>query len=145
MRYFSLLTGIALFALFLYTGQWMEEYKKFHAENVTARMGIRANHIYLLFIALLNLMSFQVKKYKGKISNIISNVSRSLFVTAGILIAAGFFQENDGILENRMLSYFAVWTSLIALILSFIPVIITAFSREKKEKESPVEKIPAEV
>lgn len=95
----------------------MEVYfKPEHLNNLAMRMEVRANHIYILFIALLNMLSFTCsvsnekkwQKYTGTLSGM-------LLLLAGIVATFAFIYEHQGDLKNRYLTLASVILYLTAV------------------------------
>ena len=59
LKQLNLVFGLTLFVGFLVTGYYLQEFfKPEHLDDHVMRMQIRANHIYILLISLLNIVSF---------------------------------------------------------------------------------------
>ncbi|MFA4795648.1 hypothetical protein [Leptospira kirschneri] len=119
MRKLNLLTGAILLGIFLATGLYMKfVFRPEHLADTTARMEIRANHIYILFIALLNLLSFPFQTPSTTTLRKWSiGISRTMFVLAGILAVVAFFREHSGVLQGRIFTFSSVLLSLSAVLL----------------------------
>ena len=117
MKNMNLFFGLTLFVGFLATGYYMAEYfKPEHLDNHVMRMQIRANHIYILFISLLNIVSFKCDlKMNHNLSKYLNILFRMLLLIAGVIAIVAFFKEHTGNLGIRS------WT-LSAVILSVISV-----------------------
>ncbi len=79
-------------------------------------MQIRANHIYILFISLLNVVSFKCElKTKYNLSKYLDILFRILILTAGVIAVIAFLEKHTRNLNVR------IWT-LSAVILSLVSV-----------------------
>ena len=108
----NLYFGLVLFIGFLVTGYYMKEYfKPEHLDNHVVRMQIRANHIYILFVSLLNVVSFKCELRMKSLDILF----RTLILTAGVIAVIAFLKEHTGDLSVRS------WT-LLAVILSVASV-----------------------
>jgi hypothetical protein len=136
MRRINLVFGILLLLGFLGTGLYlMLVFKPAHLANLSARMEIRANHIYILFIALLNIFTYGIPaKLPGTFAYYSHSVFRGLLVVAGILAVAAFFNEHSGTLTNRKFTFYAVLLSLVA---AGIYLICLFLSRKSAVAEKP--------
>ncbi len=102
LRKINLYFGVLMFVVFLYTGYYMVSKIVPHYEsNQYLRMANRANHIYMLFIALLNIMIYGYNFRQGP--KRLENVIRILLLLAGIFSAIGFFLESLVSLSERMI------------------------------------------
>ncbi len=116
MRKLNLIFGLVLFLAFIGTGLYlMLVFKPQNMTNLPARMEIRANHIYILFIALLNMWAFAVKpKVAQKPVYTFEFLFRVFLMLAGALAVAAFFTEHNGTLTGRKFTFYAVVSSLSA-------------------------------
>ncbi|MDH5183443.1 MAG: hypothetical protein OEX12_06080 [Gammaproteobacteria bacterium] len=117
----NLLLGYGVFALlvFLYTGYTMEQgFPELYASDISIRYLYRANHIYLLFSALLILMyASSYDKSINPISNSLYAIVATVLIIAHIILIAAFFIEPQQASDNRPLSYYGVVITLTAVIL----------------------------
>lgn len=104
--------GLVLIGLFILTGQYLSrvEIPPGHEEGLY-RMMLRANHMYLLYVGLANILMgscrFQNKIYQ--------NLSSSLFLISGFTVVLAFILETDGHLENRIFSFITAINALIGI------------------------------
>lgn len=116
MKIINLIFGVLLLIVFLITGWYMKEVlKSEHLLDSTVRMELRANHIYILFISLLNILSFKVNLSESTISKYCNFIFRFLLVFAGLLAIAAFIYEHSGILEERIITFYQILFSLVAI------------------------------
>lgn len=125
MKKWNLWGGMLFFIVFLATGGWL-------VSNVSAsgddylHMAGRANHIYLLLIALLNIV-FGVADFRHQPSRLLSS-SRLVLLVSGVIAAIGFFTETDCSLNDRMLMPTAVG-------LAFLGVVLLLLNECKSKKQ----------
>lgn len=117
MKKINLYFGLVLFIVFLLTGQYMEYvFKPQHFDELVMRMQVRANHIYILFISLINILAFKcdltgeflLKKY-------MDFSFRILMIASGVLMVFAFFMENSGDMVNRNLTKNSAILSIAAI------------------------------
>ncbi len=114
MKKWNLWGGMVFFIVFLATGGWL-------VSNVSAsgddylHMAGRANHIYLLLIALLNIV-FGVADFRRQSNRLLSS-SRLLLFVSGVITAIGFFTETGRSLNDRMLMPTAVGLAFLGVAL----------------------------
>jgi hypothetical protein len=119
MKKLNLIVGLILLLIFLGTGyQLATQIKPVHFSNPIVRMEARANHIYILFIALLNILSFRNKTVAlGRGSILIEYFSRGLLIISGTFAVYAFVFEHTGNIEERQVTFLAVSTALISVAL----------------------------
>ena len=117
LRKTNLFFGLLLFLVFLATGYYMMQYfKPEHLDNHVMRMQIRANHIYILFIALLNVIAFKCElKMKHTMSKYLDSIFRMLLLLAGIISVVAFLKEHTGNLGVRSWTLSTVILSVTAV------------------------------
>jgi hypothetical protein len=135
MRRINLYFGLILSVIFLMTGYYLEEYfKPQHIDNLVLRMEIRANHIYILLISLLNIISFKCYFTTGKkLTNFLEPVFSLLLITAGIFAILAFMYDHHGTLENRDITLATMILSITAVV-TFLTNEITYLAGKKKRK-----------
>ena len=108
MNNINLVFGLLLFVVFLITGYYMKEYfKPEHLNNIEQRLQIRSNHIYILFVSLLNITISICRFDKTKKSIYYLDLSlRILIVFTGILAFLAFCFEHTGEIDNRIFNKF---------------------------------------
>lgn len=114
--------GITLLVGFLISGMYMALVsRKVHNSELNVRMEIRANHIYLLFTALLNLLLSRATKLNTHYVKVYwpQTVCGLLLAVAGLLSVLAFLMENNGNLQQRWFSFFSVLCSLIGVLLFY--------------------------
>ncbi len=119
LRKVNLIFGFVLLFTFFGTGLYMKSiFKPEHLSELTVRMEIRANHVYILFIALLNLFAFRAYSVSaGKFVVLLNTVSRALLLAAGCFAMAGFLWEHSGTLTGRSYTLLCAVASLSAALL----------------------------
>jgi len=131
MKKFLLAYGLIAFSVFLYSGYTMQEgFPEFYAEDKSIRFLFRANHIYLLFSALLILMYASVyNDSENKQSKILQIITATILIIANIILITAFFSEPQLASEIRPLSYYGVLTTLAGVTLA----VFSGFSRLDKK------------
>ncbi len=130
MRKLNLNFGLLLFVIFLLTGYYMEAYfKPAHIDNLTLRMEVRANHIYILFISLLNIMAFK-STFSGvkKFTVYLANTSGVLLIVSGLIALYAFMYDHSGNLIGRGETLTSIICALTAVGLFLINECIQALS-----------------
>ena len=80
------------------------------------RAQIRSNHIYVLLIASLNIISFKIKIDQNiKAKKIIDTIWRTSLIIAGIFFVLGFFMEHTGEISKRGLTLIGTIFTLISV------------------------------
>jgi len=123
---YNLYFGILLFIVFLLTGFYMEVYfKPSHLHDIEQRLQIRSNHIYTLFVSLLNITaSFCSANTTRRMLFYVDFGFRVSLICAGILAMMAFCFEHTGEISNRILTLFTVIFSLVSVcLLLFIKII----------------------
>ncbi|WP_160114587.1 hypothetical protein [Aquimarina sp. AU474] len=133
MKKINLYFGLTLFIGFLATGYYMAEYfKPEHLDNHVMRMQIRANHIYILFISLLNVVSFKCDlKINHKLSKYLDTLFRIFILIAGIVAVVAFLKEHTGNLGVRSWTLSAVTLSVVSVGLVLINELINIVVKKK--------------
>ena len=91
-------------------------FKPEHLDQHVMRMQIRANHIYILFVALLNVLAYKCDLTSAsKRSTGIDLGFRLLLLSAGVLSLVAFCTEHSGNLNLRTWTLFTVILSLAAI------------------------------
>jgi len=108
-----------MFVIFLLTGYYLEIYfKPEHLDNLTLRMEIRANHIYILFISFLNILAYKCNFTEIKKKVIYLEISfRILLITSGVMALYAFIYDHNGDLTGRNVTLTAVILSLLAVVI----------------------------
>lgn len=91
MRKMNLFCAVILLATFIGSGYVLMLGTAAFTTDYYLRLSNRANHVYLLLIALLNLLSFRTV-YSGRL-RWPENVSRALLAAGGVIEAFGFVFE----------------------------------------------------
>lgn len=134
MNKLNLYFGISLFIIFIITGYYMKEYfKPEHINDVEQRLQIRSNHIYILFIALLNIAVSvcQFEKSK-KLFYYLDFSFRTLIIISGIISILAFCFEHTGELKNRTFTLITVILSLASIGLLLLTEIMSHKNKNKK-------------
>ena len=91
-------------------------FKPNHLNDHLMRLQIRSNHIYILFVSLLNIISFKtVINGVDRISKTLNFSVRILLISSGILSVIAFMYEHTGVISNRILTLITVILSLTAV------------------------------
>jgi len=112
----------------------MEVYfKPQHIDNLTLRMEVRANHIYILFVSLLNIISFKcifdaIKKW----STYLEISFRMSLIASGIMALYAFRYNHHGDLTGRNETLTAVVLSLSAMAFFLTNMCIHYFSSKSQ-------------
>ncbi|MBL8018481.1 MAG: hypothetical protein JNM27_02350 [Leptospirales bacterium] len=129
MKNANLVFGLILLLVFLATGVYLKTiFKPEHLADLAMRMEIRANHVYILFIALLNILS--VDSYPESTQKVIrftTVASRTFLFAAGILAVVAFFTEHSGQLTGRLYTLCSAVGSLIGVGLFLISRTVARF------------------
>jgi len=127
LKQINIVFGLALFVGFLATGFYLKEFfKPEHLDNHVMRMQIRANHIYILLISLLNIVSFKCDlKSNSTFSKYLDYGFRTLLILSGILALVAFFKEHTGDLNERSWTLSTMIFALSAIGLLLINEVIT--------------------
>lgn len=139
MNNINLVFGLLLFVVFLITGYYMKEYfKPEHLNNIEQRLQIRSNHIYILFVSLLNITISICRFDKTKKSIYYLDLSlRILIVFTGILAFLAFCFEHTGEIDNRKQTLSTVILSLSSVGL----LLLTELINRRKNKKALQQKL----
>ena len=132
LKQLNLIFGLTLFIGFLATGYYMQEFfKPEHLDNYVMRMQIRANHIYILLIALLNIVSSKCNLKSGrKSSKYLEFWFRILLIISGLLAVVAFVKDHTGDLNQRSWTFYAILLSLSSVGLFLINEIINTSQKK---------------
>ena len=115
MRKLNFYFGLAFFAVFLFSGYYMVNHVlSEHSADMYLRMQNRANHVYLLFVALMNVMAYKCDYANA--SKWLENTSRGLLLLAGIGASVGFFIEATVGIDGRMIVPTAVGLTFLSVV-----------------------------
>lgn len=114
MRYlkkFHLYFGFFMFVLFTLTGQYMHrKYNHLIDMTLTERALFRAGHIYILFLALINIsLGSYLTIGKSKQAKILQLVGSFCIITSTFLITYSFFKELPTNQIERLISRFGIY------------------------------------
>lgn len=114
MKSWNLLFGLVFFVLFLLSGQYMRHvFTPAHLEDLVPRVQIRSNHIYLLFITLLNLVASRIAvQHRLSWQRYTELFFRAAIIFAGIFLLLGFWYEHNGDLLHRQWTRYGLFTTL---------------------------------
>ena len=117
----------------------MKEYfKPEHLNNIEQRLQIRSNHIYILFVSLLNITISICRFDKTKKSIYYLDLSlRILIVFTGILAFLAFCFEHTGEIDNRKQTLSTVILSLSSVGL----LLLTELINRRKNKKALQQKL----
>lgn len=112
MKRWNWYLGLVLLAIFLITGQYLRRVEiPLDQPEGLFRMMLRANHMYVLYVSIGNLLisrsRFRSKTFK--------QISRSLFLLSGIAVIFAFRLETDGDLEHRTFSFITALSAFIGI------------------------------
>lgn len=132
LKRINLIFGLLLFIVFLGTGYYMAEYfRPEHMDNLVMRMQIRANHIYILFIALLNIVAYRSNfSSNHKKTNVLEIVFRLFLILSGIFAVIAFLKEHTGDLSVRTWTLLTVILSVTAIGLLLLNELFNALRRK---------------
>ena len=119
MKKINLYFGLILFAVFLLSGYYLKAYfKPQHIAYLPLRMEIRANHIYILFLSFLNIISFKCELTQGKkVSSVLDSAFRVLLIVSGMVAIYAFMYDHNGDLIGRKVTLLAAVLSLSSIVL----------------------------
>jgi 4-hydroxybenzoate polyprenyltransferase len=118
MRIYNLYFGLILLIVFFASGYYLKEYfKPQNINHLSLRMEIRANHIYILFISLLNIISYKSELSKGKNWTVYLDISfRLLLMFSGLIAIYAFLFDHNGDLIGRKATLSSVVLSLSSIV-----------------------------
>ena len=127
----NLTFGIILLIGFFISGLYLKYYfKPNHLNQLLMRSQIRSNHIYVLLIASLNIISFKIKNdYKIKVQKIVGTIWRTSLIIAGIFFVFAFFMEHTGDIDKRGLTLIGTICTLISVGFFLLNEIIFQFKK----------------
>jgi hypothetical protein len=131
-HYMSLVSAVILFLIFIYTGLILEnEFVPKTIEMEPVRMMARADHIYIFYVACLNLVlglwDLNRESRQSSESILLQWASRLLLTASSVFPVISFFTQTRDTLTERTLNL----PGLIVLIGSMLCVIFVSF-REKQ-------------
>ena len=113
MKHINWYGGLLLLVLFAITGHYLRGVTIPADQNEDLfRMMLRANHIYILFVGLVNIMVSRSSFDKL----IFQNLTQSFFVMSGVFVVFAFILETDGDIEHRMFSFLTGISALSGII-----------------------------
>ena len=121
LRRINLYGGYIFLFFFIISGFYLYKNVK-NQEDDSIHMSGRANHIYLLFITIINFVYGKIHMPSGLLSLLV----RLLMILSGICAVIGFFKEICELVEERKLMPSSVAFSFISFILFLL--------NNKKEK-----------
>lgn len=133
LKKINLYFGLTLFIGFLITGYFMKTYfRPEFFDNHVVRMQIRSNHIYILFISLLNVVAFKCDlRLDHRSSRFLDSLSRLLLIASGILAVFAFLNEHTGDLSVRTLTLFTVILSVASVGMLLLNELIYLIKKKK--------------
>tara|TARA_Y100000739_G_scaffold131988_1_gene113760 strand:- start:250 stop:657 length:408 start_codon:yes stop_codon:yes gene_type:complete len=131
LKKLNLTFGIILLLGFFISGQYLKHYfKPNHLDQLLMRSQIRSNHIYVLLIASLNIISYKIKNdQKIKVQKIIDTIWRTSLIIAGIFFVFAFFMEHTGDIGKRGLTLIGTICTLISVGFFLLNEIIFQFKK----------------
>lgn len=132
----NLAFGIILLLGFLISGQYLKHYfKPNHLDQYLMRLQIRSSHIYILFIACLNIIAFKTKTdLKIKIQKTLNLTWRVCLIIAGLLFILAFLKEHTGEIKNRTLTLIGANLTLTSIGLFLLNETISHFKKYMTHK-----------
>ena len=133
MRKYNLYFGLILFVIFIISGYYLKEYfKPQNINNLTLRMEIRANHIYIIFISLLNIISYKSELSQGKNWTIyLEYAFRMLLMFSGLVAIYSFLFDHNGDLIGRKSTLLSVVLSLSSIVIFLANELIYKIEKTK--------------
>lgn len=118
LKRWNLISGLILFLAFVISGQYLSHvFTPDHMDELVQRAQIRSNHIYLLLIALLNLLASRIdSKVISPWQGYVDLFWRNFLILAGILLICGFWYEHDGDLLHRQWTRYGLFLTLGAVV-----------------------------
>lgn len=135
MKKLNLFFGLILLVSFLFSGYYMSEYfTPQNMDNIVQRTQIRSNHIYMLLISLLNIVSSRIEFSQGSKASAWMHVTFSLLlVSAGLLALPAFWYEHTGDIDNRILTFFSIVIAFSAVAIFLLNELIALRSQKMKK------------
>lgn len=102
--------GTVCLVIFFITGQYMESiFPAAYQDNEMIRVLYRANHIYILMSALVNLvLGIYLLQHSFKARKVIQWIASGLILVAPVLFVLAFFLESTAVDLNRPFTFWAV-------------------------------------
>ncbi|MGC6479924.1 MAG: hypothetical protein ACON42_06065 [Flavobacteriaceae bacterium] len=120
MKQINWYIGLFLIFIFIITGLYIQYLSiPEDAHPHVYRMILRANHVYILFIGMVNI----VLSRSNYTSPRIEWMSRVFYIISAPLVLLAFMWETGGDMENRLISFNAVLLAFMGLILFILDVI----------------------
>jgi len=124
MKKINLIFGLFIFLIFVLTGLYLGlVVVPENLDNPLLRMEARANHIYILSVALLNILSFGIPKPERLCFDWSHSLWRGLLIVSGMLVVAAFIFEHQKELDLRLLTTLSLFTALGAVIVFFFETV----------------------
>lgn len=117
--------GLFLLLIFIITGQFLSrtEVPSYVPEGLY-RMMLRANHMYLLYISICNILVGRLMYHSQRIAQF----SRGFLIMSGVAVSFAFLLETDGDLEHRTFSFL---TAVFALVGTLLFVLDQVFVKKR--------------
>jgi len=115
-------TGIVFLVIFLLSGLYMKwGFPELYDGNQTSRMMFRANHIYLLLAALINILfSFSAGRVITQKSRKIINVASVLIILSPLLLLIAFVTETQSLQFERSFTLLGIVSVLSGVLIAAI-------------------------
>ena len=125
MRSLHRVAGVILVFVFLGTGVYMRRsFPRIYAGNETAHMMFRANHIYLLFAALINLvLGANLAPHTAGWRRTIQVAGSALVLLMAALLVVAFFVEPVRGSFDRPMTYYGVILLAVGVAVHFVSAI----------------------
>jgi len=120
MKKTHLILGLLFFIFFLGTGQYMHfRLQEAFAAKDSLRYSVRANHIYILLVALLNIvLGLYVVPRPGGWRRVLQNLGSGSIVVSMVLVSLAFFLDTAQ--PNRPFTSYGLFLVLAGVIFHFI-------------------------
>jgi hypothetical protein len=113
------LYGLALLLGFALTGQYLQRVvQPAHEGDAAIRMMARANHLYLLFISLLIMVTAFVENPPGNRGIAWAmNAGRGFLLLSSAVLIAAFFRDHAGSIHDRSMTFYGCVAALTGTVL----------------------------
>lgn len=119
MSWFHLIFGIALFVVFLITGQYMRaDFPDKDAIGQDLRLLMRSRHIYILFSALIHIViGIYMRASARGWRKLVQHVGSTVLLFSSVLFVIAFYEETYHLQQFSDLSRYGIYASLAGVIL----------------------------
>lgn len=116
MRKVNLIVGLLLLLLFILSGQYMKHvFLPENTDELVMRMQIRASHIYIPFLAALNVLAVGVPKAdrESKLHRVLELIFGITLIASAVFALLSFWHEHTGDIHDRG---FTKWMVIMMLV-----------------------------